>query len=78
MSWANAGGHIRNLLDSIRSRRPTLCNPEVGHRAQSIVEAMTISARLGRKLKWDPVKERFDNADANQMLWREPRAPWSV
>ena len=78
VSWANAGGHIRNLLDSIRSRRPTLCNPEVGHRAQSIVEAMTISARLGRKLKWDPVKERFDNEDANKMLWREPRAPWSV
>ncbi len=78
VSWANAGSHIRNLLDSIRSRRPTVCNPEVAHRAQSIVEAMTISARLNRKLKWDPVKEKFDNEDANRMLWREPRAPWCV
>jgi predicted dehydrogenase len=78
VSWANAGDHIGNLLRSVRSRRPTVCNPEVAHRAQAIVEAMTISARLNRKLKWDPVKELFDNEDANRMLWREPRAPWRV
>ncbi len=78
VGWSNAGDHIRNLLDSIRSRRPTHCNPEVGHRAQSIVEAMTISARLNRKLAWDPVKERFDCEAANRMLRREPRTPWTV
>ncbi len=77
-SWANAGGHIGNLLASIRSRQPTLCHPEVAHRAQSIVEAMTISARLNRKLKWDPVIERFNDEEANRMLWREPRVPWCV
>ncbi len=76
--WGNASGHVGNLLDSIRSRQPTLCNPEVAHRAQSVVEAMTISARLNRKLKWDPVKEQFDCEEANRMLWREPRAPWCV
>ncbi len=78
LSWANASSHIRNLLDCMRSRRPTLCNPEVGHRAQSIVQSMTISARLNRKLKWDPVKEVFDCEEANRMLYREPRAPWRV
>jgi predicted dehydrogenase len=76
--WDNASDHISNLLSSIRSRRPAMCNPEVAHRAQSIVGAMTISARLNRKLKWDPVKEQFDNDEANRMLWREPRAPWCV
>jgi predicted dehydrogenase len=78
VGWDNASGHVGNLLNSIRSRQPTLCHPEVAHRAQSIVEAMTISARLNRKLKWDPVKERFDVEEANRMLWREPRAPWYV
>jgi predicted dehydrogenase len=78
VSWANAGAHVRNLLDSIRSRTPTLCNPEVAHRAQTICEATTISARLGKKLKWDPVAEQFDNPDANRMLYREPRAPWRI
>jgi len=76
--WGNASGHIGNLLNSIRSRQPTLCHPEVAHRAQSIVQSMTISARLDRKLKWDPVKEQFDCEEANRMLWREPRTPWCV
>jgi len=76
--WSDAGGHIGDLLRSIRTRTPTLCHPEVAHRAQTICEAMTISARLGRKLKWDPVTERFDDTDANRMLSRIPRAPWCV
>jgi predicted dehydrogenase len=78
VSWANAGAHVRNLLNSIRSRTPTVCNPEVAHRAQTICEATTISARLGKKLKWDPVAEVFDNEDANRMLYRQARAPWRV
>ncbi len=78
VSWANAGAHIRNLLDSIRSRRPTLCHPEVAHRAITICQAMNIGLRLGRKLKWDPVKEQFDVEEANRMMWREPRAPWRI
>ena len=78
MSWSNASSHIRDLLHCIRSRRLPQCHPEVAHRAQAIVESMTISARLDRKLKWDPVKEVFDNEEANRMLYREPRAPWRV
>lgn len=77
-SWANAGGHIGDFLHSIRSRRPTRCHPEVAHRANSICQALTLSLRLGRNLKWDPVAERFADADANRMLWREPRAPWRI
>ena len=78
VAWSDASEHITDLLDSIRNRRPTLCNPEVAHRAQSIVGAMTISARLNRKLKWDPAAERFDCEEANRMMWREPRAPWCI
>jgi len=76
--WGDASDHVRNLLHSIRSRTPTVCNPEVAHRAITICQAWTISLRLGRPLKWDPVKERFDLAEANRMLYREPRAPWRI
>lgn len=77
-SWADASSHIRNLLDSMRSRTPTVCNPEAAHRAQTIGLAMDISLRLGRKLRWDTVKERFDCEEANRMIWRTPRAPWRI
>lgn len=76
--WDNAGDHISDFLSAIRSRRQTICHPEVAHRAQSIVGAMTISARLGRTLRWDPAVERFDCDEANRMMWREPRSPWCV
>jgi predicted dehydrogenase len=78
VSWANAGAHIRNLLDSIRTRTPATCNPEVAHRAITICQAMNLSLRLGKNLRWDPAIERFDVEEANRMLWREPRAPWTV
>jgi predicted dehydrogenase len=77
-SWDNASDHIRNLVDSIRSRKPTTCNPEVAHRAITICQAMNISLRVGRKLHWDPVREKFDDPEADRMLWREPRAPWKA
>jgi hypothetical protein len=37
-----------------------------------------IAIRLGRKVSWDPVKEAFhDDAEANGMLAREMRKPYS-
>ena len=74
--WGDASDHLRNLINCIGSRTPTVCNPEVAHRAITICQAWTISMRLGRALKWDPVKERFNLEEANRMLYREPRAPW--
>jgi predicted dehydrogenase len=76
--WGDASGHVRDLLNSIRSRLPTLCHPEVAHRAMTICQAWNLSLRLGRKLRWDPAREAFDFDPANRMLYREPRAPWKV
>ncbi len=76
VGWGDASDHVRNLIQSIRSRRPTLVPAETAHRAITICQAWNLCLRLGCKLKWDPVKERFDSEEANRMLYREPRAPW--
>ena len=76
--WDDVTGHVQDLINCIRKRTQPQCNAEVAHRAHSICLAMSISQRAGRKLKWDPAAERFDDAQANQLLWREPRAPWRI
>jgi hypothetical protein len=71
--------HHRNFLDCIKSRQPTAAPVEIGHRSTSICHLGNITMRLGRKLHWDPVAERFtDSEEANQMLIKPMRSPWCL
>ncbi len=68
-----------NLLECIKSRAETVAPVEIGHRSCTVCLLGDIAMRLGRKLKWDPEKERFPNDDqANRMLWRPMCSPWRL
>lgn len=69
--------HKRNWLDCIRSRELPICDVEIGHRSAAICHLANIGYRLGRELAWDPAAERFSDEEANTLLSREPRGPWS-
>lgn len=71
------GSEKDDFIESVKSRRPTLEPAEVGHRTSTICQIGLISVRLGRRLKWDPVAEKFPGDDeANRLLVRPMRAPW--
>jgi predicted dehydrogenase len=71
--------HQKNLLDSVRSRRPTVSPIEIAVRSDTVCHLADISMRLGRRLRWDPEKEVFPGDDeANRLLRRPMRAPWSL
>jgi myo-inositol 2-dehydrogenase/D-chiro-inositol 1-dehydrogenase len=71
--------HHLDWLNSIRTRKPCATNPEQAHRSTSACEIGWIAMKLGRKLRWDPVKETFLNDDqANAMLSRPQRAPYGT
>jgi hypothetical protein len=71
--------HVRNFLDAIRSREDPVAPVEVGHRSATVCHLGNIAMRLNRKLHWDPARELFvDDAEANRMLSRPMRAPWSL
>jgi myo-inositol 2-dehydrogenase / D-chiro-inositol 1-dehydrogenase len=70
--------HMRNFLQSMRSRRDPICPVEVGHRSNTLCVITHIAMKLGRKLRWDPAGEQFiDDEIANSLLNDSYRAPWN-
>jgi hypothetical protein len=79
VSWAFMGGHVRDFLNCIKSRKLTRAHPEIAHRSHTIAHCANICLRLGRKVRWNPETERFvDDDQANRMLCRTMRAPWQA
>jgi len=69
--------HVRNFFDSVKSREPTVANPDVMHHTMSTVHAANICMWLTRDLKYDPMKEEFVNdPEANRLRTRAQREPW--
>lgn len=74
-----SANHLGNFFDCVRSRGRTAAPVEVGHRSTTICCLGEIAMKLGRKLKWDPERERFVNdAEADRMLGRSYRVPWQL
>jgi predicted dehydrogenase len=69
--------HMRNFLDCVKSRQPTVANPAVMHHSMTTVHAANICMWLKRSLKYDPLKEQFVNDDeANRLRSRPMREPY--
>ena len=73
------GGEHRNFLDCFKTRRDPYFAVEIGHRCCSVCHLGNIALELRRKLRWDPQTERFPDApDANRLLSRAMREPWTL
>jgi predicted dehydrogenase len=71
--------HHQNWLDCIKTREKPICDVEIGHRSVSVCHLGNIAIRTGRKLHWDPERERFvGDEDLNRWLSRPMRAPWHL
>ena len=69
--------HVRDFLDCIRSRRPTVGNPEVMLRSMYICLAADICGQLKRNMKFDLCKAEFiGDPEANRLRSRAMRAPY--
>ena len=67
--------HVRNFLDVVISRKREDLNQEIfsGHVSSSMCHAGNIAWRTGKKLRFDPETETFDDGEANQFVGREHR-----
>ena len=71
--------HAQNFIDCVRSRKETVTPIEAAHHAIAIAHLGNISMRLGRKVRWNPGRERFvDDPVADRMLARSMRGSWHI
>ncbi len=71
--------HYQNFLDCIITRQETITPAEIAHRSISVGLLCEIAMLTGRKLNWDPQKERFINdPQADNYLRRTFRSPWHL
>ncbi len=74
-----ADSHSGNFLECVRTRKRTICDVDIAHRAASALLLGGIEKQLQRPLKWDPVKEVFINdEEANRLCSIAQRPPWRV
>lgn len=71
--------HMDNWYECIKSRKLPICDAEIGHRTSTVCHLGSLAMRMGRKLKWDPVKEEFPgDVEANARRHYEYRSPWKL
>jgi len=70
---------ITNFLDSVRTRKKFALNEVNGNRSNMLVHLANVAIRTGRKLKFDPVAQRFiGDEGANRLADQPMRAPWRL
>lgn len=71
--------HSGNFLECVRTRKRTICDVDIAHRAASALLLGGVEKQLQRPLKWDPQQEQFIGDDeANRLLSIAQRPPWRI
>jgi myo-inositol 2-dehydrogenase / D-chiro-inositol 1-dehydrogenase len=70
---------VTDFVEAVKGRKKFALNEENGHRSCNIVNMGLIALKLGRSLKFDPVKQEFiDDEAANRLIFQPMRAPWFI
>jgi predicted dehydrogenase len=65
--------------EAVKTRKQAGGNPEAAHRASTLLHLANISIRVGRKIRYDPVKEQVvGDEEANRLVYQPMRAPWHL
>ncbi len=73
-------GHHADFINCVKSRGVPMASAQIGYHSAVICHLLNISIQLGgRKLRWDPqAGQVLDDDQANRMLARPMRSPWSL
>ncbi|MDP6360722.1 MAG: gfo/Idh/MocA family oxidoreductase, partial [Planctomycetota bacterium] len=78
-AFPNPEPQVTSFTEAVRTRAQFALNADNGHRSCTLVNLAKIAVRLGRKLRFDPVKQEFtDDPVANDLVNEPMRAPWTL
>ena len=70
---------VTDFVEAVKKRQKFALNEENGYRSCTIINIGLAALRLGRSLKFDPVKQEFiDDEGANNLINPPIRAPWTI
>jgi predicted dehydrogenase len=76
---AETSWHARNFLDCVKSRKPTNCPVDIGHRSTTATLLARIALFRKQYIAWDSRDEKVTNDEAaNKLLSYEYREPWKL
>lgn len=79
LEFPDPAPQVTDFLYSVKTRHPFALNEDNGHMSCTIINMGLIALRLGRSLKFDPVRQEFINDEAaNRLLSPPMRAPYSI
>jgi myo-inositol 2-dehydrogenase / D-chiro-inositol 1-dehydrogenase len=65
--------------EAVRTRKPAGGNAEAAHRTVTVIHLANIAIRMGRKIRFDPVREVIvGDEQANRLVSQPMRAPWHL
>jgi myo-inositol 2-dehydrogenase / D-chiro-inositol 1-dehydrogenase len=68
-----------NFADAVRTRRRPGGHAEAAHRAATILHLANIAIRVGRRIRYDPVREQIiGDEEANRFVMPPMRGPWHL
>jgi predicted dehydrogenase len=66
-----------DFLESIKARKRSVTDIEIGHRSTNMSLLAMLSLKLGRSVQWDGQREQMvGDPEASKLLRRAYRAPW--
>ncbi|PTX14731.1 putative dehydrogenase [Pontibacter mucosus] len=70
---------VTDFVQAVKNRQKFALNEENGHRSCTLVNMGLAALRLGRNLKFDPVKQEFINDEgANRLVYQPMRSDWTL
>ena len=70
---------VTDFIDAVKTRKKFALNEENGYRSCTIINMGLVALRLGRSLKFDPVKQEFiGDEGANRLIFPPLRGPWTI